>query len=227
MLHRAVWYQRVSVSGKKETVVHIFCSEQNVIRCHRIVVAMCLIFQQAVFLTFKAVRPPGRTTVGRTPLDEWSARRRDLYVTTHNTHNRQTSIPPAVFEPTISSGERSQTYALDRTASGTGIIIISIIIIIIIIIIITTTIIIFNNHNISYKHIFRSISNSCYTDCLSCVLHCHFYLSICAFCSLSDFLSRYYPTPLQFIVFFLIVSPLAYGILLCDTHNAWCCMICF
>jgi hypothetical protein len=31
-----------------------------------------------------------RTTVGRTPLDEWSARRRDLYLTTHNTHNRQT-----------------------------------------------------------------------------------------------------------------------------------------
>jgi len=28
-------------------------------------------------------------TVGRTPLDEWSARRRDLYLTTHNTHNRQ------------------------------------------------------------------------------------------------------------------------------------------
>ena len=35
-----------------------------------------------------------RTTVGRTPLDEWSARRRDLYLTTHNTHNRKTSMPP-------------------------------------------------------------------------------------------------------------------------------------
>jgi hypothetical protein len=35
-----------------------------------------------------------RTTVGRTPLDEWSARRRDLYLTTHNTHNRQTYMPP-------------------------------------------------------------------------------------------------------------------------------------
>ena len=35
-----------------------------------------------------------RTTVGRTPLDEWSARYRDLYLTTHNTHNRQTSMPP-------------------------------------------------------------------------------------------------------------------------------------
>ena len=28
------------------------------------------------------------TTADRTPLDEWSARRRDLYLTTHNTHNR-------------------------------------------------------------------------------------------------------------------------------------------
>ena len=35
-----------------------------------------------------------RITVGRTPLDEWSAHRRDLYLTTHNTHNRQTSMPP-------------------------------------------------------------------------------------------------------------------------------------
>jgi len=34
-----------------------------------------------------------RTTVGRAPLDEWSARRRSLYLTTHNTHNRQTSMP--------------------------------------------------------------------------------------------------------------------------------------
>ena len=30
----------------------------------------------------------GHTTLGRTPLDEWSARRRDLYLTTHNTSNR-------------------------------------------------------------------------------------------------------------------------------------------
>jgi len=31
------------------------------------------------------------TTFGRTPLDEWSARRRDLYLT-QNTHNRRTDI---------------------------------------------------------------------------------------------------------------------------------------
>jgi hypothetical protein len=61
-----------------------------------------------------------RPTVGRAPLEEWSARRRDLYLTTHNTHNRQISIPPVRFEPTISAGERPQTYALDRAATGTG-----------------------------------------------------------------------------------------------------------
>jgi len=61
-----------------------------------------------------------RTTVGRTPTDEWSARRRDLYLTTHNIHNRQTSITTVGFEPTISAGERPQTYVLDRSAIGTG-----------------------------------------------------------------------------------------------------------
>jgi len=60
------------------------------------------------------------TTVGGTPLDEWSARRRDLYLTSHNTHNRQTSMPPVGFEPTISAGERPKTYVLDRAATGTG-----------------------------------------------------------------------------------------------------------
>ena len=62
-----------------------------------------------------------RTTVGKTPLNEWLARHRDLYLTTHNTHNRQTSMPPVGFETTISAGERPQTYALDRAATGTGI----------------------------------------------------------------------------------------------------------
>ena len=62
-----------------------------------------------------------RTTDGRTPLDEWSTRRRDLYLTTHDTHNRQTSMPPVGFEPTISADERPHTYALDRSATGTGV----------------------------------------------------------------------------------------------------------
>jgi len=61
-----------------------------------------------------------RATVGRTPLDEWSARRSDLYLTTHNSHKRENSIPPMVFEPTILAGERPQTYPVDHEATGTG-----------------------------------------------------------------------------------------------------------
>jgi hypothetical protein len=58
------------------------------------------------------------TTFGRTPLDEGPARRRDLYVTTHNTHKRQTSMPSVGFEPTIPVSERPQTHALDHKATG-------------------------------------------------------------------------------------------------------------
>ena len=53
-----------------------------------------------------------RSTVGMTPLDEWSARRRDLYLTTHDAHNRQISMPPVGFEPTILAGERPQAARL-------------------------------------------------------------------------------------------------------------------
>jgi hypothetical protein len=59
-------------------------------------------------------------TLGRTPLDEGPARRRDLYLTEHNTHKRQTSMPPVGFEPTILVSERPQTHALDRTATRMG-----------------------------------------------------------------------------------------------------------
>jgi len=60
-----------------------------------------------------------RTTVSRTPLDEWSARRRDLYLTTHNNHNRETSMPPVGFKPTIPESAWPQTYTLDSAATGT------------------------------------------------------------------------------------------------------------
>jgi hypothetical protein len=40
----------------------------------------------------------GHTTLSRTPLDDWSAWRIPFYLTAHNTHKRQTSIPPAEFE---------------------------------------------------------------------------------------------------------------------------------
>ena len=61
-----------------------------------------------------------RTAVGRASLDEWSARIRDLYLTTHKTHNIQTSMSPVGFEPTISASRRPQIHALDRAATGIG-----------------------------------------------------------------------------------------------------------
>jgi hypothetical protein len=61
-----------------------------------------------------------RTTVGRTPLDEWSSRRRDLYLTTHNNHKRKPSMSLVGFEPTTPAGGRPQTYASDRAATGIG-----------------------------------------------------------------------------------------------------------
>jgi hypothetical protein len=56
--------------------------------------------------------------LGRALLDGRSTRRRDLYVTIHNTHNRQTSVPPAGFESAIPASERQQTQALDRATTG-------------------------------------------------------------------------------------------------------------
>ena len=60
------------------------------------------------------------TTVGRTPLDEWSACRRVFYLTAHNTHNTQTPIPPAGFESPIPANERLQPHVLDGPATGIG-----------------------------------------------------------------------------------------------------------
>ena len=62
-----------------------------------------------------------RHTTGNSSLpDEWSARRRDLYRTIHNTHNRHTSMTPAIPEPVIPASERPQIHALDRAATRVG-----------------------------------------------------------------------------------------------------------
>ena len=55
-----------------------------------------------------------RTTIGRTPLDEWSARRRDLYLTTHNTHNRHPC-------PRWDSNPQFQQASGRRNRAATGI----------------------------------------------------------------------------------------------------------
>ena len=50
------------------------------------------------------------TTVGRTPLDEWLTIRRTLHLTKHNIQNRQTSMPPVGFEPSVSECKRPYSY---------------------------------------------------------------------------------------------------------------------
>jgi hypothetical protein len=57
------------------------------------------------------------TTLDGTPLEEWPAHRRDLYLTTHVTHSRQTSLPPAGLETAIPASERPQTH---HSATGIG-----------------------------------------------------------------------------------------------------------
>jgi hypothetical protein len=57
-------------------------------------------------------------TLGRNPLDDWKARRRDLYLTTHSAHKRKIFISLAEFEPTIPACERPHALALDRAATA-------------------------------------------------------------------------------------------------------------
>jgi len=59
------------------------------------------------------------TTIGRNPLEEWSALRRDLYLAGHNSHNRRTSVPSAGFEPTNPTSERPQTHTRPLESAGT------------------------------------------------------------------------------------------------------------
>jgi hypothetical protein len=58
-----------------------------------------------------------RTTFGRTPLDERTARRRNLHLTKHNTNKKQTSMPPVGLKPAIVASERPRTHTLNRAAT--------------------------------------------------------------------------------------------------------------
>jgi len=60
-------------------------------------------------------------TQSKTPLKEWSDRRRSRYV--HNTQQTQQRTPmaPAGYESAIPAIKWLQNYALDRTATGIGI----------------------------------------------------------------------------------------------------------
>jgi hypothetical protein len=60
------------------------------------------------------------TTVVKTSIDKWSAPSRDLYLTTHNIHTRQTFMPSVGFETPVPASERPRIHAWDRSATGTG-----------------------------------------------------------------------------------------------------------
>jgi hypothetical protein len=52
---------------------------------------------------------------GRSVCDELITRQEESYLTTHDTHNRQISMPPVGIEPTISAGERPAAAYLLRS----------------------------------------------------------------------------------------------------------------
>ena len=68
--------------------------------------------QACLILEFFLEYTQWHTAFGRIPLDEGSARHRDMYLTIHNT-----SMPPTGFEPGIWASERPQTFALDDFAT--------------------------------------------------------------------------------------------------------------
>jgi hypothetical protein len=98
----------------------------------RLIEVTCFLFKSVFFNLFGVTVPSGpgphhhrgftitfrHVTFGRTPLDTDAE---TLYLTTHNTHKRQTSMPPVRFEPTIPASERPQTHSLHRVATGIGI----------------------------------------------------------------------------------------------------------
>jgi hypothetical protein len=60
------------------------------------------------------------STLGRPPLYEGSARRRNIYLKTHNNHKRQTSLPRRHSNPQSWPSTRKQTHTLDRAATEIG-----------------------------------------------------------------------------------------------------------
>ena len=60
------------------------------------------------------------TALSRTPPDEGSAPHSDLYLTTRNNRNSQTTMSPAGFELAVPTIHQPHTLALDSSAVGIG-----------------------------------------------------------------------------------------------------------
>ena len=94
--------ERALTSRLYKNVLHFVCSEMGIEQ--RIVQVVNSLY---LFVCFGCYSPQWarassftrfldhtqrRTTVSSTPLDEWSARRRNLYLTTHTQHSQQTNV---------------------------------------------------------------------------------------------------------------------------------------
>jgi hypothetical protein len=102
-------------------LISCVCRKWLVLTLLRFVVlrsSTCMFTVDVEGFLFSLYRTQTHTTVGRTPRNEGSVRRRGLYLTTQTLCNRQTCMPPVEFELTIPASARPQTYALDRAATG-------------------------------------------------------------------------------------------------------------
>ena len=93
-------------------------SEQTLFQCHVVHHKSQIVF--ALWQPTRAVevsRSHSDTPLGRIPHDEWWASLRDLALTSHNTHKRQTSMSPAGFEPATPARKQPHTHSLDCAAT--------------------------------------------------------------------------------------------------------------
>ena len=73
---------------------------------------------QAFFIKMSRSYSVRHATFSRNPLEERSARRTGPYMTMHNTHKKETSMPSEGFEPAFTASEWQQNHALDHAAIG-------------------------------------------------------------------------------------------------------------
>ena len=79
-----LWRRQISAAPLSETLV----SRLGTVLENKNIVLWLIFF---VLRRWGQILARGCAPVGRTPLDDWSARRRELYWTTHDTHKRKNS----------------------------------------------------------------------------------------------------------------------------------------
>jgi hypothetical protein len=79
---------------------------------YRIEITCLFLLAQKPYLALGSLIVQVSRSHSETPQDGWSARRRDIHLTTHSTPKRQTSMHPAGFEPAIPASERTHTVRL-------------------------------------------------------------------------------------------------------------------